>query len=491
MRRLLTLILAFVPAFAFAQEGGTAGSKPHYPSATGHRNTPWAKEMLFADGRPWCDVRAMGALGNGVTDDTAAIQACVNLVINKWGAGVVYFPPSAGSYCTFTGITNTSAVLGDIHFFGGGMRAGALDVCGHNVTALTIGKQFGSVSNMAIYGYGMHATDNPFGASNLPALYLTSGASYVTVSQVLIQGGSFPIKVECSGCHINQTTVQYGYGDGAGTGRDANAYIDNSGQYWFQTSFDQVLPGATPTYGTTIGSWTASHAYTAGTIVNIACGGLAWWYQATVGGTSGSGSSPACTIYGVPLIDGTVTWQLIGSATHRAVQVDTGANEVYFEDCDMTGFFNEAFVMSNTLGGSNPTQVGLHNSTPGGSYIANIFLQFGTNFRMDGGDISNCTVSGCAGADLAATFTGFAEFNGVFFKNGLGYGIFSNSGPTSLTVVGNFFQSAVTAAVYISSNTFTIGIGNNCAGSAVGLTGTGLGAGSYFPAGAGTINPSC
>ena len=38
------------------------------------------------------DVKTFGARGDGITDDTTAIQSCINSV-NSNGGGVVYFPP--------------------------------------------------------------------------------------------------------------------------------------------------------------------------------------------------------------------------------------------------------------------------------------------------------------------------------------------------------------------------------------------------------------
>lgn len=58
--------------------------------------TPWIfnQDVLFKSGRPWLDVRAFGAVGDGVTDDTTAIQNALNAV--PAGGGTVYFPP--GTY---------------------------------------------------------------------------------------------------------------------------------------------------------------------------------------------------------------------------------------------------------------------------------------------------------------------------------------------------------------------------------------------------------
>ncbi|HLE35908.1 MAG TPA: glycosyl hydrolase family 28-related protein [Candidatus Acidoferrales bacterium] len=59
---------------------------------------PWrqliAKELVAKGPRPWYDVRAYGAVGNGSTDDTAAFQAAINACQANGGGGDVYVTPS-------------------------------------------------------------------------------------------------------------------------------------------------------------------------------------------------------------------------------------------------------------------------------------------------------------------------------------------------------------------------------------------------------------
>jgi hypothetical protein len=49
-------------------------------------------DTLFGAGRPWIDVMAKGAVGDGVTDDTTAIQNAINAAKTTKVSGIVYFP---------------------------------------------------------------------------------------------------------------------------------------------------------------------------------------------------------------------------------------------------------------------------------------------------------------------------------------------------------------------------------------------------------------
>lgn len=71
---------------------------------------------LHTKGTPWFDVTAYGAVGDGSTDDSSAIQSAIDAAGNANGQAVVYFPPRQG-YQIETALTVKSGVtyIGDYY----------------------------------------------------------------------------------------------------------------------------------------------------------------------------------------------------------------------------------------------------------------------------------------------------------------------------------------------------------------------------------------
>src|SRR5438105_3897291 len=69
-------------------------------------------DVYFKSGRPWIDVRAYGAVGDGVADDTSPFQSAFNAWKTGSYAGRLYIPP--GTYLITTSINATRATYGGV-----------------------------------------------------------------------------------------------------------------------------------------------------------------------------------------------------------------------------------------------------------------------------------------------------------------------------------------------------------------------------------------
>jgi hypothetical protein len=132
-------------------------------------------------------VKDFGAVGDGVTNDTAAVQAAINAATSGGG---VYFP--AGTYLITSGLTvstNTIRLYGDAAYLNGTMlKAGA-----PNFDILTIGSYGVFISNLVFQGY---ETTSVFGENTT-----CGGAVFFR------NDGSKDIDSEVTGCFFDQLAV--------------------------------------------------------------------------------------------------------------------------------------------------------------------------------------------------------------------------------------------------------------------------------------------
>lgn len=461
------------------------GSISNPGSATLAGNNTYIGDNLFGDGRPWCDVRAQGALGTGssITADLAAATACVSLLIANYGVtgGIVYFPPSANPYCV-PGLTDGSGTT-PITFMGTGSQV--LSVCGQDASVLRIAHPSSIVRDLHLQCYGFGS--DTFGAGTHPCLDAASTASYARFDNLYVIGGTIPVNALCASCTFTNVYAKYGYGNGT---INANAYIANTGNNWYDGSLDNVLPFTpVPVYPTTIAAYALGHVYTKGTMVTVTCVGRSWFWQAGANGTSNNVVQPNCLNYGTNIPDGAgaLVWQLVAPNPFHLMQVDSKAGEVFVVRTDMTGFATSCFTQTDTLSTGTPSNVTLIGVTPGGCYLEGFEILAGS-LTITGGDFEGCYLPGCAGAFFGPSAGSRSRVNGVNWGNGATFGISVNTGITDLTITNNFFvvDNAVALA---GSNNRIYGAGNNCVGSGSGLTGL-PGAGGYFPTGAGG-NPGC
>lgn len=122
--------------------------------------------------REWVSVKDFGAVGNGVTDDTAAIQAAINAVGSS-GGGVVRFPAGTYRLTSAINLSRQSVTIDGGSRFGTVLRQDTADARILNITG-----NFCNVKNISFL-YGSTPT---LGAT---AIYVTS--AYVTLSDFIVR----------------------------------------------------------------------------------------------------------------------------------------------------------------------------------------------------------------------------------------------------------------------------------------------------------------
>src|SRR3990167_115247 len=125
---------------------GNAGGAPTWataPLGSGVKGNSvyWSDANTVANDTGWFNVRAYGAVGDGTTDDTTAINSAVTAALAASHGAVVYFPP--GRYRTSTGITVAMGAGGHPDGVGGvtiqGAGVGSSELLGDaGVTTLKI-----------------------------------------------------------------------------------------------------------------------------------------------------------------------------------------------------------------------------------------------------------------------------------------------------------------------------------------------------------------
>lgn len=408
--------------------------EPSTMAFTDTKNT-FTSDQFFSSGRPWADVKAFGAVGNGVADDTTAIANAITAAASTSGANsAVYFPP--GHYCVFSGVTVTATGLQLI----AASNNVVLDACGHDVTPLTINASYVQVTDLGVLG------DNATGTTH-PAMAIGSS---------------------CTGCFVTFTQIVWGTGVTL-TGADVvmwNSYITSSygsallkitnasAPHLHRMKMDQNYPGSSPAQGTSFAAWQSAHAYTAGAIVST--GGF--YIEAANSGTS-AGGAPTVQPYGTytqdnitgscPSPSAGVCWQLVAPTTYYALQLDTGTSAVLCEDCDFSGSFTAGLALTNTLSGTGPQDTVITDSVFGQNWQASIYAHDGEGLAINGSTIASCIFAGCEGIWFTGSWFDHSSIVGNLFIANVN-GIEIDAG-TNAAVVGNRIFGSTGSAIKLGA----------------------------------------
>lgn len=429
-------------------------------------------DVLFS-GRPWCDVREKGAVGNGSTDDTAAFNSCVSLL--QGAGGIIFIPRSSSIYCIKTGVVvnSGSSSTGSIIFQGSNPISGsAVGSCGGNTTPIfTLNNQWVQIKNLTVYGFG--SLEDPFASAlpTQPAILLSSGCSSCRIQDVYVTGGTAAIQINgACGYVLDNVWASFTYGDNAHVFGFVNNI--NCGGAVIDSHLDMAWPVSQPAHGIANPvAWANGVAITTGALRTVTCLTRTWLVQAASTGVTG-GSTPPCHQYGTTMTDGGVLWKLVTFLNSSAFLADTGSVEIQILQTDMTAATYFGFRAANTFAGNGPTQYYLTAATPGGTLFQPIEIDSGSHVTIVGTEVSYCAVTGCAGMILQTGFSSFLTASNMRLMNGLSYGVILSSG-SFINLSNNIVTSADTFGMFVNANVTHFVLSGNLLGS--NITGQSLG----------------
>jgi hypothetical protein len=389
----------------------------------------------------WANVKAYGAVGDGSTDDTAAVQAAIN-AMQAFTGGTVYFPQSLGNYCVKGGLTVSGSTA--VRLLGASSKT-VVDACHTDITTITLNSSRSTIEQLGVWGKGVNNDTTTFGA-NHPAISVGTSCISCRLDHLWVLGGSTPLAVAAADTMVVDVDASEGYGS-------AIAYI-TAGSWWIRDKLDQGPPTALPASPFTINAWAGTTSYTLGTIVST----QGYYIQCTSAGTSG-GSAPALKNYGINITDGTATWQLLGATNYAAAQIDTVAAEVQMTMVDMSGPFNYGLSITNTLAGTAPSLIKVSQSVIGGNLTATVNAHDGQGLNMSQTEIGGCATTGCADIWFNGSWVGDSIINNNIFLGGP-YGVLLTVGK-NYTINGNTFYGTTIDAINVVSGVPNFVIANN------------------------------
>src|ERR1051326_389854 len=407
-------LLALAPGFALAQSN--PGQPPlGFPFvAKGAAQPDWGGDVFHDSGRPWCDVRAKGALAYGVTDDAAAFAACVTeIVALPGGRGDILIPSAAsGFYCVKSAITTPTASAIRFIF----SNSTKVSTCGADVTLFDLSGAYTELLNGRLCGSGCPAEGTgTFGPPTKRTVIIENTCVGCRITNTIITGGT---GTEFIGgdTRITNSEFSFSYGSALRYIGSASVVAAGAGTRFEGTKADQAWPQGLPTAPITINAWAGTTAYT--TPVVVSSGG--YLLQLKTNGTSG-GSAPTLKNYGFDITDGTAVWRLVGPATYYSAQFDTNASEILLHFDDASGSFTSSYAMTNTLAGTPPQFIHLNGpnvASQGTSH--DIDMQAGSDLFVEGSnEISGCLLATCSGVNVAANLSR-VNVSGAIFGSTIG-----------------------------------------------------------------------
>ena len=311
-----------------------------------------------------------GAVGDGVNDDTTAIQAAITLA-STFAGGHVYLPR--------------------------GYAANGLTVSGSNVRLSGDSPGKSSIKNSSATGAILTITGSKHIVEHL--LIFRDVLSTTAASQILFLSNAVECNIDdcwlqggynlltCGGISTASITVtRCIFTQATGPEMVLLARSTNNPSHvvgaihFYRCTFNQAYPVVTPTSGNYKGARTNNMSgLAAGDIVQF---GNYYLQAVTASGNTGS-SPPALALYGTPIVDNGVTWQLMGHAAYCGLRIDSGTSYIRVCECDLTSPFANAILIVDTFGYGAPVNVHIRDCTAHGPISNGIFIGAGREIQVD------------------------------------------------------------------------------------------------------------
>ena len=304
---------------------------PTEPQYSGQVGADFDEIAGIINNGPFINVKTFGVVGDGITDDTATVQAAIDAADSS-GMSVL-FPP--GSYLLSGGVTVNQRGTLLIGVAGNG-GAPFLHTGGADVTLVQLNASTTGIMHLFLTG-------GDIGSGN-PTIELSPQAIESFIYDCGITGGANAILCRASDVYIELIHAESVYGNAIVKFYQGNGVV-------IRGKCDQNFPvnSLTPPYDPV--AWASATLYAVGDVVFTPDNYL---IQCAVGGTSG-GAAPTVANYGVNMPDGagTLIWQLVAPQTYYSYQFDTESGGTLIE-CDATGPFSTGIVTtdSDNLGGA-------------------------------------------------------------------------------------------------------------------------------------------
>ena len=442
---------------------GGSGGGPYTGAVTAKLNlgnsNSWTGDQLFGSGRPWCDVRAQGAKGDGVTDDTAAFNACLAIIRSFGDGGTIYVPTTSGRYCLFSGLTFLST---DYVILRGESSAVDLHTCNHDVTLITASGNGLQIKNFTLFGIGGIPSDSPSSITH-PVISLVNCGNECLLQDLDIYGGTRSISIGCGtpDFRLEHIFATNSYGNAIIYEGCASAPI---GGWWNRVQADQTS-GTYGSYGTIAGTapaaWASSHSYTVNTVVSS----NGYYFQTSSTSCTSGSTAPTLHTYNTSFSDGGCTWLLLAPATYYAVFFDTYSNQNFLHWMDIDGPYTSSMYFDNSLGGAAPTLTTVTDSNAGAVYGYVVDLEYGNGFTLANSTFGASLTANYAIVYYGSNWNGDSQLTGNWFHDA-SYGVDAAYpvNHANLGVINNNFTniSAVAMTSTVEDARF---IGNGCAAS--------------------------